>query len=89
MGEPLVRFPVLCPDCLREHLASVPVDVVAAALAANCRTSCAAGRPHLFSRDATQAAVRELHEYLAAIIRCPAHQSRFSRTLGMSSKEAH
>jgi hypothetical protein len=83
MGEPLVRFPVVCPDCLREHLASVPVDVVAAALAASCTTPREVGRPNLFSRGATQAAVTHLHEYLAAIIRCPVHQSRFSTTLGM------
>src|SRR5580704_11964159 len=63
MREPLVRFPAVCPDCGREHLASIPVGVFAAALIANDR-----------------AAGNQLHEYLAAIVRCPADQRRASTT---------
>jgi hypothetical protein len=58
MGEPLIKFPAVCPDCGKEHLASIPVCVFAAALAA------------------PQAAGNQLHEYLAAIVRCPADQRR-------------
>jgi hypothetical protein len=68
MGEPMVRFPAVCPDCGREHLASIPVGVFAAALIANDR----------------MAASNQLHEYLAAIVRCPADQRRASTTLKAS-----
>jgi hypothetical protein len=81
MGEPLVRFPAVCPDCGREHLASIPVGVFAAALIANDRISLEADRHNSFSQDAPQAASNHLHEYLAAIVRCPADQRRVSTTL--------
>ena len=87
MGEPLVRFPVVCPDCLKEHLASVPIEIIAAALADKCRNSGQATHHASFGWDATEAGRRELHEYLAAIIRCPPHQSRFSAMLRMTGKQ--
>jgi hypothetical protein len=80
MGEPLVRFPAVCPDCGREHLASMPVGVFAAALVANDRISLEAGHDS-FSRDATQAENNQFHKYLAGIIRCPADQRRFTKAL--------
>jgi hypothetical protein len=84
MGEPLIRFPVVCPDCQSEHLASIPFDVIAAALAKTCRISIPATRRNSFSWDATQAEIRELQKYLSAIIKCPAHQPRFSPALEMT-----
>jgi hypothetical protein len=88
MGEALIRFPVVCPDCHSEHLASIPVDIIAAALAKTCRISMPATRRNSFGWNATQAEIRELHKYLSAIIRCPAHQPRFSTTLGMTRKRS-
>jgi hypothetical protein len=79
MGEPLIKFPAVCPDCGKEHLASIPVCVFAAALVANDRISPEAGRHNSFSRDARQAASDQLHEYLAAVVRCPADQRRTSK----------
>ena len=76
MGEPMVRFPAVCPDCGREHLASIPVGVFAAALIANDRISLEADRHNSSSQEAPQAAGNQLHEYLAAIVRCPADQRR-------------
>ncbi len=87
MGEPLVRFPVVCPDCLEEHLASIPIEIIAAALADKCRISSQATDLDSFGWDAAEAGRRELHEYLAAIIRCPPHQSRFSAALRMTCKQ--
>jgi len=78
MGEPLVRFPALCPDCGREHLASIPVSVFAAALIVYDRISLEAHRHDSSKRDAPQAATDQLHEYLAAIARCPVDQRRAS-----------
>ena len=84
MGEPLVRFPAVCPDCGKEHLASIPVGVFAAALIANDRISLEADRHKSCSQDAPQAASNQLHDYLAAIVRCPADQRRVSTTLKAS-----
>lgn len=84
MGEPLVRFPAVCPDCGKEHLASIPVGVFAAALIANDRISLEADRHKSCSPDAPQAASNQLHDYLAAIVRCPADQRRVSTTLKAS-----
>ena len=84
MREPKVRFPAVCPDCGREHLASIPVGVFAAALIANDRISLAADRHNSFGQDAPQAASNQLHEYLAAIVRCPADQRRVSTALKAS-----
>jgi len=84
MREPLVRFPAVCPDCGREHLASIPVGVFAAALIANDRISLEADRHKSLGQDAPQAASNQLHEYLAAIARCPADQRRVSTTLKAS-----
>jgi hypothetical protein len=84
MGEPLVRFPAVCPDCGKKHLAAIPVGVFAAALIANDRISLEADRHNSSSQEAPQAAGNQLHEYLAAIVRCPADQRRVSTTLKAS-----
>ena len=84
MGEPMVRFPAICPDCGREHLASIPVGVFAAALIAYDRISLEADRHNALRQDAPQAASNQLHEYLAAIARCPADQRRAATTLKAS-----
>jgi hypothetical protein len=87
MGGPMVKFPVVCPDCLKEHLAAIPVDMFAEALAD--RISLQDNRHQTLSRDASPAALEQLHDYLAAIIRCPPHQSRFSTVLGLTERESH
>ena len=84
MGEPMVRFPAVCPDCGREHLASIPVGVFAAALIANDRISLEADRHKSLGQDAPQAASSRFDEYLAAIVRCPADQRRASTTVKAS-----
>lgn len=84
MGEPMVRFPAVCPDCGREHLASIPVGVFAAALIANDRISLEADRHKPLGQDAPQAASNRFHEYLAAVVRCPADQRRASTTVKAS-----
>ena len=76
MGEPMVRFPAVCPDCGKEHLASIPVGVFAAALIANDRISLESDRHNSRGQDASN----QLHEYLAAIARCPADQRRAATT---------
>jgi hypothetical protein len=63
--EPSVRFPVVCPECRRELLATLPVALVGAALIRNrpirFYASC-----HAVYWDASPTEVEQLREYMGA-----------------------
>ena len=64
MKEQTVRFPVVCPDCGKEHLAEFPVASIANALSNN-------GKVYLRSRChnagwlASATEVEQVRQYLA------------------------
>ena len=63
--EPAIRFPVICPVCLKESLGASPVGLVAEALMRNgtllLTSSC-----HGFTWTAGQVEREQIREYLAA-----------------------
>jgi hypothetical protein len=64
--EPSVRFPVICPECRREVLATLPVAVVAGALirerGVRLYASC-----HDLYWDASSIEIEQLREYMGAM----------------------
>jgi hypothetical protein len=65
MNNPVVRFPVTCPECGAEALSAFPIDAVAAALIdrspIKLRASC-----HSVSWTATPIELEQIREYLGA-----------------------
>ena len=65
MIEPSVKFPVICPECQREALASLPVGLVAGALIRDrgirLYSSC-----HDIYCDASPIELEQLRQYMGA-----------------------
>jgi hypothetical protein len=63
--EPVIRFPVICPKCRQEVLATLPLGMIAAALisgrAIRLYASC-----HDVYWDAHHSEIEQIREYMAA-----------------------
>lgn len=66
MSEPTVRFPVACPECGREWLTEISVNVVADALQRGTNIHLVA-TCHDVTWDATELELEQIHEYVAAV----------------------
>ena len=63
--EPVIRFPVICPICLKESLAESPVGLVAEALMRDGALPPTSGC-HGFTWSAGDVEREQIREYLAA-----------------------
>jgi hypothetical protein len=63
--EPVIRFPVICPICLKETLAESPVGLVAEALMRDGALPLTSGC-HGFTWSAGDVEREQIREYLAA-----------------------
>jgi hypothetical protein len=66
MSEPIVRFPVTCPQCGAESIGTFPLTDVAAALIECRRVNLFAGC-HSLSWDASDVEQAQIREYLAVM----------------------
>jgi hypothetical protein len=66
-SEPVIRFPVICPVCLKETLAESPVGVVADALMRHEALPLTSGC-HGFTWAAGDIEREQIREYLAAAV---------------------
>jgi len=64
MNEPLIRFPVTCPQCGNEHLADLPVAEVAGALLQGRQLTLYAPC-HAIRWSAGELELQQIREYLA------------------------
>jgi len=63
---PSVRFPVNCPECGRERLTEIPVDVVENSLRKGSDI-CLVATCHDVIWTATELELQQIHEYLGAM----------------------
>ena len=66
MIEPSVRFPVMCPECRRETLATLPVGLIAGALIRD-RTVRLYASCHDVYWDASPVEIEQLRQYMGAL----------------------
>ncbi len=66
MAEPIIRFPVVCPQCRNEHLTEIPVSTVADALLRDAHISLTAAC-HNTRWDASTVEVKQIREYLGSV----------------------
>jgi hypothetical protein len=69
----MLRIPVVCPNCGKEHLAAVPAAIIAAALAKDDRVHLDV-TPRNFRSAASPAEIKLLLDYMANAVKCPAGQ---------------